>query len=391
MQTNEENPTSPLSGNRIAVAMSGGVDSSVAALMLQRQGHEVHGFFLDNWLEPDQSSCQHIEHDLKMAEAICNQLRIPFRVLNFSQEYWEKVFSVFLDGHLLGMTPNPDILCNQEIKFKALLDTVLEKGYMSLATGHHTRLKVDSESGCYQLLKGHDTQKDQSYFLCQLNQHQLQHSLFPIGHLTKPMVRTLAKQANLPNFAQKDSTGLCFIGERHFQDFLSQYLIAKPGIIINTQKERIGKHNGLMFYTIGQRKGLDIGGLKQGTQAPWYVVDKNLKENELIVAQGLNNPLLFAPALALDSIHWIQGVPPQCPLSCHAKIRYRQHEQSCRLIQDNNQYIVVFDQPQRAITPGQYVVFYDQDICMGGGIIRAALQTSPADQANTSNCSVSTL
>jgi tRNA-specific 2-thiouridylase len=352
---------------KIIVGMSGGVDSSVAALLLIEQGYEVEGLFMKNWEEDDDSEYCAAAVDLNDATAICDTLNIKLHTINFSSEYWDRVFQHFLDEYSAGRTPNPDILCNKEIKFRAFLEHAQTLGAEKIATGHYARTKI--ENGKTQLLRGTDNNKDQSYFLHALNQFQLLHAMFPIGEYDKPRIRELAKENNLITHNKKDSTGICFIGERRFNTFLEKYLPAKPGEIHSVDNEIVGEHNGLMYYTLGQRKGLGIGGLKESDEEPWYVVEKDLINNILIVAQGHNHPAMFHNILEASQLNWIEACEPsQHKLT--AKIRYRQSDQHCTLQKvADDRYRVHFDEAQRAITPGQSVVFYQQDVCLGGGVI----------------------
>lgn len=351
----------------IIVGMSGGVDSSVAALLLKEQGHHIEGVFMKNWEEDDTDTYCPASADMADAQAVCDQLGIELHRVNFAAEYWERVFTDFLAEYKAGRTPNPDILCNKEIKFKAFLHYAKQRGADTIATGHYARLRHDN--GQVQLLKGLDNNKDQSYFLHALSEQQLSQSLFPIGELTKQTVRSIAEKAGFKNHAKKDSTGICFIGERKFKAFLNEYLPARPGPIQTIDGEMIGTHDGLMFYTLGQRQGLKIGGKKNSLEAAWYVVAKNQEKNILIVAQGNEHPALYSMTLLADHVNWINGAPT-LPLKIFAKTRYRQADQMCIIEQGNGtQYKITFNQPQRAITPGQSVVFYQDDICLGGGII----------------------
>lgn len=361
--------TEPLAPQRIVVGISGGVDSSVAAQLLQQQGYDVQGLFMKNWEEDDDPEYCSAAVDLEDAQQVCDTLNIPLHTRNFASEYWNNVFTYFLDEYRRGRTPNPDVLCNKEIKFKTFLDQALEMGASHIATGHYAR--VQFRDGYFRLLKAKDNNKDQSYFLHALNQHQLEKTLFPLGELDKPEVRRLAEQANFANHQKKDSTGICFIGERKFKDFLSRYLPAQPGEMQTPDGTCIGQHDGLMYYTLGQRQGLGIGGAKDASGEPWYVVGKNLEDNILLVAQGHDHPLLFRTQLKADQLNWIVEAPKDIPFVCTAKTRYRQPDQACTITQlDDEQCTVVFDQPQRAITPGQSVVFYQQDECLGGGVIK---------------------
>ncbi|MFW2373211.1 MAG: tRNA 2-thiouridine(34) synthase MnmA [Gammaproteobacteria bacterium] len=353
---------------RVIVGMSGGVDSSVAALKLIQQGYEVEALFMKNWEQDDDDDYCAAAVDLDDAQQVSDQLGIKLHSVNFSDQYWDRVFQHFLDEYGAGRTPNPDILCNREIKFKAFLDYALQLGADYIATGHYVRGLI--QDGQYQLCKGLDPNKDQSYFLYTLGQNQLKHSLFPIGEMEKTQVRKLAEQAGFINHGKKDSTGICFIGERKFKDFLQQYLPAQPGDIKTDKGQTIGQHHGLMYYTLGQRKGLGIGGVKGSQEDAWYSLAKDLDNNVLIVGQGKNHPMLLHNHLTASQLHWISGRPPELPFSCHAKVRYRQPDQACEIIsQDTGQLRVKFNQAQRAITPGQSIVFYDHDICLGGGVI----------------------
>ena len=350
--------------------MSGGVDSSVAALRLIDQGYQVEGLFMKNWEQDDDDDYCAAAVDLEDAQKVCDQLNIKLHSVNFSDQYWDRVFKHFLDEYSAGRTPNPDILCNKEIKFKAFLDYALSLGADYIATGHYVRVSNDDNQ--YYLLKGCDPNKDQSYFLYTLGQHQLKHSLFPIGDIEKTEVRLIAEKADFVNHAKKDSTGICFIGERKFKDFLQQYLPAQPGNIETTDGDIIGKHHGLMYYTLGQRKGLGIGGVKGSDEEPWYSLEKDLQRNTLIVGQGENHPMLFHQYLTASQLHWVNNTQPVLPFECTAKVRYRQPDQKCEIIElSSNQCSVRFEEPQRAITPGQSIVFYQNDICLGGGVIDA--------------------
>jgi tRNA-specific 2-thiouridylase len=362
------NPADPAQ-QRIVVGVSGGVDSSVAARLLQQQGYDVHGLFMKNWEEDDDEEFCSAAVDLEDAQQVCDTLKIPLHTRNFASEYWDNVFTYFLDEYRRGRTPNPDVLCNKEIKFKTFLEQALELGASHIATGHYAR--VQYRDGYFRLLKAKDSNKDQTYFLHALNQHQLSKTLFPLGELTKPEVRQLAEQAHFANYQKKDSTGICFIGERKFKEFLSRYLPAQPGEMHTPDGQCIGQHDGLMYYTLGQRQGLGIGGSKDASGEPWYVVGKNLDDNILLVAQGHDHPLLFKKELKADQLNWIAETPEPIPFSCTAKTRYRQADQPCTITQlQNDQCTVVFDQPQRAVTPGQSVVFYRDDECLGGGVIQ---------------------
>ena len=348
--------------------MSGGVDSSVAAHLLSQQGYQVEGLFMKNWEEDDGSEyCTAIE-DLYDAQAVCDKLGIKLHTANFAAEYWDNVFAHFLQEYEAGRTPNPDVLCNREIKFKAFLEYATELGADLIATGHYVRKSVSA--GSTWLLKGCDSNKDQSYFLCEVNEACLYKSLFPVGELSKTEVRKLAAELNLVTHDKKDSTGICFIGERKFMDFLQRYIPAQPGDIQTLDGETLGRHAGLMYYTYGQRQGLGIGGTKQHADAPWYVIGKDLDRNILQVAQGNQNEYLLSSALKASLPAWINSVAPDLPLRCTAKIRYRQEDQICMVSAYDASHIRVdFDQPQRAVTPGQYILFYDEQRCLGGAVI----------------------
>ncbi len=371
------NPQSPAPhpGNatvKVIVGMSGGVDSSVAALLLLQQGYQVEGLFMKNWDEDDGTEYCTAKDDLIDAQRVCDSLGIRLHTANFAAEYWDNVFEHFLAEYQAGRTPNPDILCNREIKFKVFLEYAEMLGADLIATGHYVRR--GDHQGHAQLLKGLDPNKDQSYFLHAVGEQEFDRSLFPVGDLEKPVVRQLAEEHNLITHNKKDSTGICFIGERRFKDFLQQYLPAQPGDIVDDHGNVIGRHAGLMYHTIGQRQGLGIGGMKGASDEPWYVAGKDLTNNQLLAVQGTNHPLLFSQALMAGQPHWINGEPATFPLQCHAKTRYRQADQACSVEKTgDNQLKVVFEQPQRAVTPGQSVVFYHDDVCLGGAVIEQAL------------------
>ena len=353
---------------KIIVGMSGGVDSSVAALLLLEQGYQVEGLFMKNWEEDDDDEYCAAAQDLADASSVCKDLNIKLHSINFATEYWDRVFKHFLDEYSAGRTPNPDILCNREIKFRAFLDHALTLGANKIATGHYARIK--NQGGSSVLLRGLDHNKDQSYFLYTLDQYQLQHSLFPVGDFQKDEIRHYARNKGLATHDKKDSTGICFIGERRFDRFLQQYLPARPGNIVTTDNEILGQHNGLMYYTIGQRKGLGIGGLHDSDETPWYVVDKNMTNNLLIVGQGHDHPRMLHNTLECSQLHWVDASCPDETNTYSAKIRYRQSDQQCRIERLGNERLkVTFTTQQRAITPGQSVVIYHQDTCLGGGII----------------------
>lgn len=360
--------TLPSTMSTVLIGLSGGVDSSVTALQLQQQGYRVSGLFMKNWVDyADESECT-VRQDRNDAQAVARLLGIPFYEANFAVEYWDQVFRYFLDEYRAGRTPNPDILCNQEIKFKVFLNHALELGNVMIATGHYAR--VEQVKGRYRLLKAQDKNKDQSYFLYTLGQSQLARTLFPLGALEKPQVRRMAAAARFPNHNKKDSTGLCFIGERRFKEFLSRYLPAQPGEMRSPAGEFIGKHDGLMYYTLGQRQGLGIGGRKNSDGTPWFVVGKDLERNILYVDQGRDSPWLKSQTLEANQLHWVAGQPPSLPYRCAAKTRYRQADQYCTLTRITNDYLQAdFDLPQHAVTPGQAVVFYQGSECLGGGTI----------------------
>ena len=326
---------------------------------------------MKNWEEDDGTDqCTAIE-DLADAQQVCDRLGIPLKTVNFSSEYWDDVFEIFLSEYRAGRTPNPDILCNKHIKFKAFLDYAFDLGADYIATGHYAR--VGEQNGEYFLLKGMDPGKEQSYFLYTMGQKQLSKTLFPIGDMNKSELRKLAKKAGFDNYKKKDSTGICFIGERKFTEFLKRYMPTQPGEMRTPEGQLISEHQGLMYYTLGQRQGLGIGGVKGASEEPWYVLDKDLKNNILIVGQGHNHPLLFHNMLEAGQLDWVNGKPLTDTLPCSAKSRYRQADQACRVEPlDNDRCRVIFEQPQRAITPGQSVVFYDQEKCLGGGVIESA-------------------
>jgi len=366
----------PNSTKHIAVGLSGGVDSALTALLLKQQGYTVSAIFMQNWeSQNDDPNCT-AEQDLTDARTVCDQLSIPLHIVNFAQEYWDNVFQHCLDEFALGRTPNPDIWCNKEIKFNLLLNYALKIGASTLATGHYATINqtTDQPTGIttYHLGKGLDNNKDQSYFLYTLTQSQLAQSMFPLGEMQKSQVRSLAAKHNLINHDKKDSTGICFIGERKFKQFLQEFILANPGDIQTTEGEVIGKHDGVIFYTLGQRKGLNIGGLSNYSEDPWFVVDKDTSNNILIVGQGDMHPLLYKTYLTCNNCHWIGGSMPSLPLSCSAKIRYRQNEQECMIkysTKNPTDLEITFTQPQRAITPGQAVVFYLNNECLGGATI----------------------
>lgn len=351
---------------KIVVGISGGVDSSVAAYLLKKQGHEVIGLFMINWEEKN-GACT-AEEDYEDVKRVCNKLGIPYFSVNYAKEYYQRVFKYFLEEYKAGRTPNPDVLCNREIKFGPFLDKALALGADMIATGHYAK-KIEKD-GKFYLAKADDLNKDQSYFLNQLSQYQLSKVLFPLAEISKPEVREIAKKLELSTASKKDSTGICFIGERNFKKFLSEFLPAQPGEIVDTQGKVVGKHDGLMYYTLGQRRGLNIGGLKGGNGQRWFVLEKDLQNNRLIVSQG-EDDLLFSDGLIATDMNWIPERPNQEEFVCFAKFRYRQPDQKVKVkITGETTIQVDFDQKQRAITPGQFVVLYDnQGLCLGGGII----------------------
>jgi tRNA-specific 2-thiouridylase len=353
----------------IIVGMSGGVDSSVTALKLLKQGHQVTGLFMKNWEEDDGTEDCTAMEDLADAQQVSDNLGIELKTVNFASEYWDEVFEVFLSEFKAGRTPNPDILCNKHVKFKAFLNYAIEDlGADYIATGHYARVR--EHNGEFQLLKGLDPNKEQSYFLYTLGQKALSKTLFPIGDMHKPELRAMAKKAGFDNHKKKDSTGICFIGERKFTEFLQRYLPTQPGEMRTPEGQYIAKHQGLMYYTYGQRQGLGIGGVKNAPDEPWYVLEKDLENNILIVGQGHDHPLMLHNTLEASQLDWCNNKPLTEAIYCKAKTRYRQSDQACRLEPlENGRCKVIFEYSQRAITPGQSVVFYDDDVCLGGGII----------------------
>jgi len=354
---------------RVVVGMSGGVDSSVAALLLKRQGCDVVGLFMKNWEDDDDDEYCSTREDLIDAAAAADVIGVPLEAVNFAAEYKDRVFASFLAEYAAGRTPNPDVLCNAEIKFKAFLEHAMRLGATRIATGHYARVR--ERDGAFDLLRGADPAKDQSYFLHRLTQAQLARVLFPLGHLEKSEVRRLAADAGLPNHAKKDSTGICFIGERPFREFLNRYLPREPGPIVTPAGHSVGEHIGLAFYTIGQRKGIGLGGAKGGSGDAWYVAGKDLERNTLTVVQGHDHPLLMRRSLAALEASWVTGEPPAAPSPHTAKTRYRQADAACTLAAASETGLAVeFAHPQWAVTPGQSVVLYDRDRCLGGGVIR---------------------
>lgn len=364
---------------KVVIGISGGVDSAVAALLLKQQGHDVRGVFMHNWEDDDEESTCAALDDMKSALAVCEHIDIPLQTVNFAREYWDRVFQYFLDEHRAGRTPNPDVLCNKEIKFNAFLAYAQTLGADRIATGHYARLDVSDST--VRLLKAADRNKDQTYFLCAVERTALARTLFPIGHLTKPEVRTLARAAQLPNHERKDSTGICFIGERNYKNFLARYMPAQPGDIRTLQGDKKGRHDGLMYYTLGQRHGLGIGGPGEA----WYVVHKEMSSNRLYVAQGEHHPALYHESLVADAVHWINPPRPQARLT--AKTRYRQADQPCRVEPlPGDRVRVVFERAQRALTPGQSVAFYHGEECLGGARIVAVEASTAATSIDIATC-----
>ena len=359
---------------KVICGMSGGVDSSVSAFILQQQGYQVEGLFMKNWEEDDDTDYCTAAADLADAQAVCDKLGIKLHKINCAAEYWDNVFEHFLSEYKAGRTPNPDILCNKEIKFKAFLEYAAEDlGANYIATGHYVRRRGADDNA--QLLRGLDANKDQSYFLYTLSSKQVGQSLFPVGDIEKPIVRAIAEDLGLITAKKKDSTGICFIGERKFKDFLARYLPAQPGNIRTVEGDIIGRHDGLMYHTLGQRKGLGIGGVKGASEEAWYVVEKDLVNNELIVAQGHDHSALLSTGLIAQQLHWVDRQPIREPLRCTVKTRYRQTDVPCTIEPIDDESIkVIFDEPQIAVTPGQSAVFYLDEVCLGGGIIDQQLK-----------------
>ncbi|MDO9746528.1 tRNA 2-thiouridine(34) synthase MnmA [Glaesserella parasuis] len=359
---------------KVICGMSGGVDSSVSAFILQQQGYQVEGLFMKNWEEDDDTDYCTAAADLADAQAVCDKLSIKLHKINFAAEYWDNVFEHFLAEYKAGRTPNPDILCNKEIKFKAFLEYAAEDlGADFIATGHYVRRPpLDQQP---KLLRGLDSNKDQSYFLYTLSEQQVAQSLFPVGDIEKPIVRAIAEDLGLATAKKKDSTGICFIGERKFKDFLARYLPAQAGDIKTVDGQVIGRHDGLMYHTLGQRKGLGIGGVKGASENAWYVVEKDLVNNALIVAQGQDNSALLSSGLIASQLHWVDLQPIREKLRCTVKTRYRQADILCEIQPLDDETIrVIFDEPQIAVTPGQSAVFYQGEVCLGGGIIEEQLK-----------------
>ncbi len=368
-------PPAYLTGNkkRVAVAMSGGVDSATSALLLKREGHEVFGIFMKNWEEEDSENYCHAAEDLQQAEQVCDQLSLPLRVVNFSAEYWDEVFQSFVAAIQSGLSPNPDIRCNETVKFHHCLKHARHLGADRLATGHYAGIMQHRDR--FKLHKGADDNKDQSYFLCRLTQEALKRCCFPLAQWKKPQVRQLAAEHGLENAQRKDSYGICFIGERGFADFLKQYIPCQEGDIVDTGGQVLGQHSGVCFYTIGQRKGLGVGGSREHENMPWYVADKKLDRNELVVVQGRDHPALYHDTLVADDMHWIDAPPEKHARLC-AKVRHRQDDQPCQIHpRGAGQWEVRFTVAQRALAPGQHVVLYEGQECLGGGVIRSSGST----------------
>jgi tRNA-uridine 2-sulfurtransferase len=366
---------------RIVIGLSGGVDSAVAAWLLKQQGHDVVGLFMKNWEDDDDDEYCSTRQDLIDAAAVADVIGIPLEAVNFSAEYKDRVFAEFLREYSAGRTPNPDVLCNAEIKFKAFLDHAVALGAARIATGHYARVRAAAD-GRFELLRGIDPAKDQSYFLHRLRQQQLARTVFPVGELHKTKVRGIAREIGLPNAAKRDSTGICFIGERPFREFLNRYLPMQPGPIRAHDGQVIGEHVGLAFYTLGQRKGIGIGGTKEGSGEPWFVARKDMASNTLWVVQGHDHPWLMHDRLTALDASWISGRPPPVGTRLAAKTRYRQSDAACVLTAvDGDRFELIFSTPQWAVTPGQSAVLYDGDVSLGGGVIESASQASLAESA----------
>lgn len=372
MSFNYQIPYKDLQGAHVVVGVSGGVDSSLSAALLKENGLKVTALFMKNWEEDDTDTYCSAAQDREDAQKVCDKIGIELKTINFSYEYWDRVFENFLYEYSHGRTPNPDILCNKEIKFKAFLDYALNDLKADfIATGHYALRSFGTDE--VHLLRGLDKNKDQSYFLHAIGPNVLQKVLFPVGHIEKPLVRQMAQDRDLATAKKKDSTGICFIGEKRFHEFLNHYLPAKKGPIYTYEGKKVGEHDGLMFATIGQRKGLHIGGTKDSSGEPWYVVDKDLKRNALIIAQGSNHPALFSNGLLATDETWIIKCP-ELPFKCTCKIRYRQPDVACTVMRHENGLKVIFDNKVAAVAPGQSVVFYKDEECLGGAIINSPIK-----------------
>ena len=377
-------PASPSPREHVFVALSGGVDSAVAALRLKAAGTRVSALFMKNWEEDDSEGYCASAADLEDARRVCDRLDLPLHTVNFCYEYWDRVFTRFVREYREGRTPNPDVLCNREIKFQVFAEHAKDLGATHIATGHYVR--VLRSGGLCRLLKGLDEGKDQSYFLHTLTQAQLEGSLFPLGEMRKPEVRRLAREAGLPPCDKQDSTGICFIGERPFRRFLERYVSPAPGPILGVDGETLGRHHGLAYYTIGQRQGLGIGGRSGDSGAPWYVYGKDLERNQLRVVQGREHPALYSREVLAGPVHWIAGPSPRLPLRCRAKVRYRQADQACEVHPEGDGRIRVrFDTGQWAVAPGQSIVLYQGEECLGGAVIEGPLRP-PAQRSPACGC-----
>ena len=365
---------------RVVVGLSGGVDSAVAAWLLKQQGHDVVGVFMKNWEDDDTDEYCTSRVDLVDAASVADVIGIELTAVNFAAEYRERVFRLFLRDYEAGRTPNPDVLCNSEIKFRAFLAHARALGADRIATGHYARVRRGA-GGRVELRKAVDAAKDQSYFLHRLTQEQLAPVLFPLGEMHKRDVRALARREGLANWDKKDSTGICFIGERPFRDFLARYLPRTPGPMVTPQGRVVGTHQGLAYYTLGQRQGLRIGGTRDGDAAAWYVAGKDLAANRLVVVQGHEHPLLRQSTVLAGDVHWIAGAPPRLPARLAAKTRYRMSDAACRVEMQGDRLRALFDGPQWAPTPGQFLVLYEDDVCLGGGVIEAASTVTPARES----------
>jgi tRNA-uridine 2-sulfurtransferase len=367
-----------MSRERVVVGISGGVDSSVAAYLLKQQGHDVVGVFMKNWEDDDTDEYCTSRADLVDAASVCDVVGIELEAVNFAREYRERVFAHFLADYRAGRTPNPDVLCNSEIKFAAFLEHARKLGATRIATGHYARTRM--RDARVELVAAADRAKDQTYFLHRLTQAQLAPALFPLGDMQKRDVRALAKRVGIPTWAKKDSTGICFIGERPFRDFLARYLPRDPGPMVTPDGAIVGEHAGLAYYTLGQRQGLGVGGTRAGSGDAWFVAGKDLARNRLVVVQGHAHPLLHRRDVATQDAHWIAGAPPRLPAHLAARTRYRMPDAGCTVVQDGATLRARFDEPQWAPTPGQYLVLYEGDVCLGGGVIAAPAE-EPAARA----------